>query len=310
MLLACFCAAAQAQVKAGDMISGTVQDDIEPLMMVNVVEIDNNNRIVAHGVTDINGNFSFTCKNPKDHLQVSYVGYKTQTLPINKRVFKIVLQSNTQIQDIVIKAVKKTETSGLQIPITEISTARQTIDMKEFEGIAMTSVDEALQGRIAGLDIVMNSGNLGSGTTMRLRGVSTITGNAEPLIVVNGNIWDEHRDVDFDYNNANEERFAELLQVNPEDIETITVLKDAAATAIWGMYGANGVIEIKTKRGQRGKTKVSYQYSFNGTWQPDGLKTLNGDDYTMYLKEAYFNPTLNSTIADNASSSYMPEGFK
>lgn len=307
MLLACFCAAAQAQVKAGDVISGTVQDDIEPLMMVNVVEIDNNNRIVAHGVTDINGNFSFTCKNPKDHLQISYVGYKTQNLPINKKVFKIVLQSNTQIQDIVIKAVKKTETTGLQIPITEISTARQTIDMKEFEGIAMTSVDEALQGRIAGLDIVMNSGNLGSGTTMRLRGVSTITGNAEPLIVVNGNIWDEHRDVDFDYNNANEERFAELLQVNPEDIETITVLKDAAATAIWGMYGANGVIEIKTKRGQRGKTKVSYQYSFNGTWQPDGLKTLNGDDYTMYLKEAYFNPTLNSTIADNASANYMPE---
>ena len=299
---------AQAQVKADDVISGTVSDDIEPLMMVNVVEIDNNNRIVAHGVTDINGNFSFRCKNPKDHLQISYVGYKTQVLPINKKVFKVVLQSNTKIQDVIIKGVQKTQNEGLSIPVREISTAQQTIDMKEFEGLALTSVDEALQGRIAGLDIVMNSGNLGSGTTMRLRGVSTITGNAEPLIVVNGNIFDTgDRGDDFDYNNANDERFAELLQVNPEDIESITVLKDASATAIWGSHGANGVIEIRTKRGQKGNTKVSYSYRFSGTWQPEGINILNGDDYTMYLKEAYFNPTLNSTITDNTSTSYMPE---
>ena len=89
MLLACFCTLAQAQVKAGDVISGTVSDESEPLMMVNVVEIDNNKRIVAHGVTDINGNFSFKVVNPKDHIQVSYIGYQTQSLPINKKVFKI-----------------------------------------------------------------------------------------------------------------------------------------------------------------------------------------------------------------------------
>ncbi len=307
MLLTCFCTLAQAQVKAGDIISGTVSDDIEPLMMVNVVEVDNNNRIVAHGVTDINGNFSFRCVSPKDHIQVSYIGYQKQTLPINKKVFKIVLKSNTQIQTVEVKAVRKTQSSGLQIPVTEISTAQQTIDMKEFEGLALTSVDEALQGRISGLDIVMNSGSLGAGTTMRLRGVSTITGNAEPLIVVNGNIWEEDVSDDFDYSSATEERFAELLQVNPEDIESITVLKDASATAIWGAHGANGVIEIKTKRGQKGNTRVNYSYRFTGTWQPEGMKVLNGDDYTMFLKEAYFNPTLNSSIADNTSSSYIPE---
>ncbi|MBR1377612.1 MAG: SusC/RagA family TonB-linked outer membrane protein [Bacteroidaceae bacterium] len=307
MLLACFCTMAQAQVKAGDIISGTVSDDIEPLMMVNVVEIDANKRIVAHGVTDINGNFSFKCVNPKDHIQISYVGYKTQNLPINKKVYKIVLQSDTQIEPVVIKGTQMTEGTGLSIPITEISTAQQTISMTEFEGLAMTSVDEALQGRIAGLDIVMNSGNLGAGTTMRLRGVSTITGNAEPLIVVNGNIWSENVSDDFDYNNATEERFAELLQVNPEDIESITVLKDAAATAIWGAHGANGVIEIKTKRGQRGKTRVSYSYRFTGTWQPEGIKILNGDDYTMFLKESYFNPEVDSRISDNTSTAYVPE---
>ena len=307
MLLTCFCTLAQAQVKAGDVISGTVSDDIEPLMMVNVVEVDNNNRIVAHGVTDINGNFSFRCVNPKDHIQVSYIGYQKQSLPINKKVFKIVLKSNTQIQQVEVKAVRKTQSTGLSIPVTEISTAQQSIDMKEFEGLALTSVDEALQGRISGLDIVMNSGSLGAGTTMRLRGVSTITGNAEPLIVVNGNIWQEDVSDDFDYSAATEERFAELLQVNPEDIESITVLKDASATAIWGAHGANGVIEIKTKRGKKGNTRVNYSYRFTGTWQPKGMKVLNGDDYTMFLKEAYFNPTLNSSIADNTSTSYIPE---
>ena len=307
LIFTCFAGVATAQVKPGDIISGTVADDIEPLMMVNVVEIDANKRIVAHGVTDINGNFSFKCVNPKDKLQISYVGYQTVSLPINKKVFNVVLKSATQIKEVVVKAVKKTQTSGLSIPVTEISVAQQTIDMKEFEGLGLTSVDEALQGRIAGLDIVANSGNLGAGTTMRLRGVSTIYGDANPLIVVNGNVWTNDASQDFDYTNANEERFAELLNVNPEDIESISVLKDAAATAIWGSQGANGVIEIKTKRGSKGKTRVQYSFRYTGTWMPSSMKLLNGDDYTMYLKEAYFNPQLMSDYSTEGNVNYIPE---
>ena len=300
MLLACFCINASAQVKAGDIISGQVWDDFE---------VDHNNRIVAHGVTDINGNFSFQIKNPKDHIRISYIGCQTVTLPINKKAFgRIVLKSNTVLQDVVVKAVKKMQSGGLSIPMTEISSATQTIDMKEFEGLAMTSVDEALQGRIAGLDIVQNSGNLGSGTTMRLRGVSTLFGDNNPLVVVNGNILSNNDMAEsFDFSNANEERFAELLNVNPEDIESITVLKDAAACSIWGSRGANGVIEIKTKRGAKGKTKVNYSYRLTGRWQSGGYKLLNGDDYTMYLKEAYFNPRQQSGFADKNSSQFMPE---
>ena len=273
MLLACVCINASAQVKAGDVISGQVWDDFDPLMMCNVVEIDNNNRIQAHGVTDINGNFSFKIVSPKNKIRISYIGCETLELPINKKAFgKIVLKSKTQLKEVVVEQVRKSQSSGLAIPMTEISVATQTIDMKEFEGLAITTVDEALQGRIAGLDIVQNSGNLGAGTTMRLRGVSTINGNQNPLVVVNGNILsNDDLSESFDYSNANEERFAELLNVNPEDIESITVLKDAAACAIWGSRGANGVIEIKTKRGARGKTRVSYSYRFSGSWQPGSL---------------------------------------
>jgi TonB-dependent SusC/RagA subfamily outer membrane receptor len=178
--------------------------------------------------------------------------------------------------------------------------------MSEFEGLNFTSVDEALQGRIAGLDIVMNSGNLGSGTTMRLRGVSSINGNAEPLIVVDGNVFESTGNDDFDYTSADEEKFAELLCVNPDDIESIDVLKDAAATAVWGSQGANGVIMIKTKRGSRGPTRVTYSYGLNVTYQPDGIRMLNGDDYTMFMKEAYFNPRLNDEAANIRELNYDP----
>ena len=309
MLLACFCINAAAQVKAGDVISGQIWDDFDPLMMCNVVEIDKNNRIVAHGVTDINGNFSFKIVSPKNKIRISYIGCQTLTLPITKKAFgKIVLKSENTIKEVTIKATRKTQNPGLSIPMTEIGYASQTIDMKEFEGIGMTTVDEALQGRIAGLDIVANSGNLGAGTTMRLRGVSTINGNQNPLVVVNGNILaNDDLSEGFDFSNANEERFAELLNVNPEDIESITVLKDAAACAIWGSRGANGVIEIKTKRGTKGKTRVAYSYRFTGSWQPDGYKLLNGDEYTMFMKEAYFNPRQQSGFADKNSDLFIPE---
>jgi len=292
--------------KAGQIIRGSVHDQEGPMMMVNVVEIDAANRIVAACVTDFNGNFSFKLVNPKDKIKISFVGCQTQILPINNTVYKIRMTDITQIKEVVIKAKRRSEGSGLSVPVTEISTARQTIDAKEFEGLPVTTIDEALQGRIAGLDIIANSGNLGSGTSMRLRGVSSINGSSEPLIVVDGNVWETDASSNFDYNSANDEKFAELLNINPEDIASISVLKDAAATAIWGSQGSNGVIEIKTKRGARGKTKVSYSYRITGTYQPNGMKMLNGDQYTMLLKEEYFNPKLSDDASNIVELNYDP----
>ncbi|MBR3758287.1 MAG: SusC/RagA family TonB-linked outer membrane protein [Bacteroidaceae bacterium] len=297
-------ASALAQ-KVGDIISGTVTDDFGPVMAANVVELDAANRIVANAVTDINGNFSFRLKNPKNKLRVTYVGYKTVTLPINKLKFSIKMKDEALIDVVEVTARKKADGSGLAIPLDEISTARQSIDMTEFEGLGITSVDEALQGRIAGLDIVANSGNLGAGTSMRLRGVSTINGSSEPLIVVDGNVLSADTE-NFDFNSANEENFAQLLNVNPDDIQSISVLKDAAATAIWGSQGANGVIEIKTKRGTRGKTRVEYSYRLTATYQPLGYKMLNGDEYTMLLKEEYFNPSLSDAASNIVELNYNP----
>ena len=291
--------------QAGDVISGTVSDDFGPVVMANVVEIDAANRIVASTVTDINGNFSFRVKNVKDKLRISFVGYKTQTFRFDRTHYEVTMVDATQISEVTVTARRRTDGAGLQIPLDEISTARQSIDMKEFDGLAITTVDEALQGRIAGLDIVANSGNLGSGTSMRLRGVSSINGSSEPLIVVDGNVWETNTN-NFDFSSANEEKFAELLNVNPEDIESISVLKDAAATAVWGSQGSNGVIEIKTKRGTRGQTRVNYSYRLTGTYQPNGYEMLNGDEYTMLLKEEYFNPSLSDASSDIPELNYNP----
>ncbi|MBO7139926.1 MAG: TonB-dependent receptor plug domain-containing protein, partial [Prevotella sp.] len=291
--------------KTGDIISGTVTDDFGPVMRANVVEIDAANRIVSSAVTDLSGNFSFKLKNPKNKLRITYVGYKTVTLPFNKTNYKVRMQDATQLKEVNVTAKKRTQGSGLAIPVDEISTAQQSISMSEFEGLSITTVDEALQGRIAGLDIVANSGNLGAGTSMRLRGVSSINGSSEPLIVVDGNVWETNTN-DFDFNNANEEKFAELLNVNPEDIESISVLKDAAATAIWGSQGSNGVIEIKTKRGVRGKTRVNYSFRLTSTYQPNGYKLLNGDEYTMLLKEEYFNPQMSDDASNIKELNYDP----
>ena len=151
----------------------------------------------------------------------------------------------------------------------------------------------------------MNSGNLGAGTSMRLRGVTSINGNSEPLIVVDGYILEDYDTEEFDANNMTEEKFATLLQVSPDDIQKINVLKDAAAKAIWGSRGANGVIEITTRRGARGKTRVNFSYRFSGSWQPEGMKMLDGDGYTMMLKEAYFNPKQSDVAAGIVELMYL-----
>lgn len=290
-LALCFCCAIAFAQKR---ISGRVFSQADgPIIMANVVEKDNGNRIVTSTTTDINGNFSMTIRNTNNFLEVSYVGFSKFRQQIGTTTsFKIELKDKSVFKAADVIATRKVKSNGLTIPEREISVASQSLDMDEMQGLSFETAGDALQGQIAGLDIVANSGNLGSGTSMRLRGTTSINGDQEPLIVVNGYILENYNTDDLDLENTdNEEQFATLLQVSPADIKSIKVLKDAAATAIWGARGSNGVIEITTRRGTRGPTRVTFNYRFTGSWQPEGMKMLDGDGYTMMLKEAYFNPT-------------------
>lgn len=288
-------------------VHGIVNDEIGGIAGASVCEVDGSGRIVESTVTDMNGNFSMKVRNPKNKIRFSYVGYKTISMAIDKSEYSVMMVSDTQIDAVTVVAKRRLNAGGLAIPERELSYATQTISAKEFEGLGLNTVDEALQGRISGLDIVSVSGNLGAGTSMRLRGSSSVSSltSSNPLIVVNGNTWNVDMS-NFDVKNANDEQFSQLLNINPEDIASITVLKDAAATAIYGSQGANGVIEITTKRGSRGKPQLTYSLRLTGTHQPKGYKLLNGDDYTMLLKESYFNPEQSDQASNIPELNYDP----
>ena len=276
----------------GARISGTITSDAEgPLIMVNVTERDASNRIIEACVTDFEGNFSMVVKNTSNVLEISYVGYKTQRVEIGSRtVFNIKMVEDNMLETVDVVAESRSRSGGLDILEREMTHATQKISMDDMDGLSFASVDEALQGQIAGLDVVFGSGDVGSGTQMRLRGNSMIEGDATPLIVVDDNIFEvDEGQSSLIKEDANAENFAELLMINTEDIAEIEVLKDAASCAVWGSRGANGVIKIKTRRGKRGPTRVSFSYKFKDKWTPSGYNLLNGDDYTMLIKQALFN---------------------
>ena len=289
LVLFCFVSSSVYAQKSA-RISGTITSDAEgPLIMVNVTERDNSNRIIEACVTDFEGNFSMVVKNTSNILEISYVGYKTQRIEIGSRtVFNIKMVEDNMLETVDIVAEQRSRSGGLDILEREMTHATQKISMDDMDGLSFASVDEALQGQIAGLDVVFNSGDVGSGTQMRLRGNSMIEGDATPLIVVDDNIFEVDEGT-FEFENATNESFAELLMINTEDIAEIEVLKDAASCAVWGSRGANGVIKIKTKRGKRGPTRVNFSYKFKDKWTPSGYNLLNGDDYTMLIKQALFN---------------------
>ena len=190
--------------------------------------------------TDVDGKFAITVADSAATLTVDYVGYSQIVIPVNGRTqIDVVMEENeTLLEQVVVVGYgtqKKSDLTG----------AVGTVKAKDIERIPAASVDQALQGKIAGVYVLPNSGKPGAGTTIRIRGTGTLN-NANPLYVVDGMLLD---DISF---------------VNPQDVESIEVLKDASATAIYGNRGANGVIIVTTKRGKKGEALISLS-SYYGT---------------------------------------------
>lgn len=296
------------QGAGGDIIQGTVSSatDGETLIGASVTEIDGNNRVISGTTTDVNGHFVLRVRNKNGRISVAYVGFEKEVIRINNRnTLNVTLNEiDKTFQAVEVVAQRRQTQGGFSIPEREVSTAIQKIDTKEFEGLQVSSIDEALQGRIAGLDIVANSSDPGTGTSMRIRGVTSITGSSQPLIVVNGVPYNIEVDPNFDFANSNQEQYANMLSINPDDILEISVLKDAGAAAIWGSRGANGVLMISTKRGLSGPTRIDYSYRYTRTVQPRGVNMLNGDNFTMLMKEAYFNARQDKNLSNIPEYNY------
>lgn len=277
------------------VVRGTVTDksDNTPMTAVTVVELDNEGRVVSGVATDINGNYALTVVNPENTISFSFIGFQTYKQKINGRtLINVQLQPDvTQLQVVEVRAEKTRSTGMMEIKERDLTTATATVDFSELAEVQATSIDQALQGRMAGVDIVANTGDPGSGMSIRIRGTSSINQSSDPLIVVDGMPYDISVSSDFNFATADEQGYAQLLNIAPSDIKDITVLKDAAATAIWGSRASNGVLVINTKRGARGKPTLSYTFKGTLTKQPDAIPMLTGDQYSMLIPEGYMNRT-------------------
>ena len=290
----------------GTIISAT---DKQPIVGATVVEINPDNRTVGGAVTNLDGNFSILVSSNKNRLSFSYVGFKKQEIVIgNNTSLKISLFEMDQLQEVVVLARQRQRVGSLDIDERDISMAISRLSADEIGELNVASVDEALQGRMAGVDIMANSGDPGSGMSIRIRGITSISGNNQPLIVVDGIPLETVIGADFDFSTATEEEFSQLLNVAPADIKEIVVLKDAAATAIWGSKAANGVLQITTKRGTISPPRITFVAKNGLSPQPDAIPTLTGDEYSTMILESFMNTgrPLNLLTVTGKPFSYDP----
>ncbi len=260
----------------------------------NVVEMDKNNRIIKGSVSDLDGNYVIQVSNIQNSLQFSFIGYESKLLPIDGRsVIDVELsESARRIEAVEIRAETRTNTGFMDVKDRNLAIPTVKLNAAAIEEVQASSITEALQGRLSGVDIVSNSGDPGGGMSIRIRGVSTLKANARPLIIVDNVPYETNISSDFDFGTANEEGYAQMLNIAVDDIQEITVLKDAAATALWGTKAANGVLAITTKRGRRSfKPRVSYTYKGTISAEPKSIPLLTGDQYSTMIMEGVMNRT-------------------
>ena len=285
----------QAQSTQRVLVSGKVIDakDKGPVIGASIIEQDRDKRTVSAVITDIEGNFALRITNPANKLVIVFIGYATRTFDIGSRTQfgTIALSSSSNELDAVIVQGRRQSDNGtgLKIDTRDQTTTTVTISAKDIENLQATSIDQAVQGRLPGVDIVSNSGDPGAGMSIRIRGTSTINGDSNPLIVVDGVPYETSLPPTFNFSTADQNQYADLLSIAPSDIKDISVLKDAAATAVWGSRAANGVLIINTKRGVKGAPSISYTFRGSLTQQPKSIPLLTGDQYSTLMPEMVMN---------------------
>ncbi len=242
-------------------VSGTVYDvDGFPLTGATIQQLGS----TSGTVTDLDGKFTLSTTGEEPVLRISYLGYVSQDVPVNGRDnLTIELSGDSKLLDEVVVIGYGTQTRD------NVSGALSTLSTESIEGRPVASFQQAIQGQVAGLNITSNSGAPGGASTVRIRGTSSITGGSNPLYVVDGLIIQSGSGIAGD----------PFATINPNDIASVTVLKDASAAAIYGARGANGVIIITTKRGSIGKPKISFNTYVGTQSVTNTLDLLNADQY-------------------------------
>jgi TonB-linked SusC/RagA family outer membrane protein len=229
--------------------------------------------------TDVLGQFSLSV-NKGDSLFVSFVGYEQYSFVANAKEVNILLNARggTNLEDVVVVGYGAQSKRNLASSSVKVSA-------KDFKNAIVNTVDQALQGRAAGVQVVTTSGEPGAQAVVRIRGNNSLSGNNEPLYVVDGFPMPPYSEASTNFDGSYS--LNGLYGINPNDIENIEVLKDAAATAIYGSRGANGVVLITTKTGKRGEGRIELvnKISTGGISKP--IKMMSGKDYAEIVNEFY-----------------------
>lgn len=287
LLLLCI-ASFTIQINAqSHVVRGKVSDELEGIVGATIVELDANDRIIKGTITNIDGDYTLQVSSPDGTIQFSFIGYKTIVEKVNGRSeINVTLVPDAVLMDefvVVGTAVAPTMTG---VSVRDQTGSSTIVKMDGVGTSTVLSVDDALQGQVAGLDI-MGGGSPGSGSSIVIRGLGSLSGSS-PLVVVDG-IIQRVSTSDLDFASADEEDIGMLVSIAPEDIKSVRVLKDAAETAIYGTQGANGVLEIETHKGSRGKTVFDANYKKSLSFEPARIPMLNGDEYVMLQQEMYHN---------------------
>ena len=291
MLLCSVSMMAQEKVITGQVTEKLENGTEDPIIGANVVLVNSQNRYIKGAVTDIDGNYVLQVPADAKNIKVraTYIGMKPKTVNYTGQTqIDFSLESEAVLQEVVVTGARGGR-DGMGISRLEQTSSVQKIDMSAIvETSPVTSVEEALQGQIAGLDINLG-GDPGAKSSIRIRGTSSLSASNEPLIVIDGVPQDVDITDDFNFSTANEEDFGALLNISPANIESIEVLKDASATAIYGTKGANGVLLINTKRGTMGKTRFSFSSKFTMKREPESIPLLDGPQYVSLMQDAIWN---------------------
>lgn len=249
------------QLYAQREITGVVTDAAsgEPLIGATIVVKGSS----AGTVTDLDGYYAISVPDAASVLQFSYVSYETQEITVgNQATINVsMVESATQLEDVVVigyGTVKKEDLTG----------AVAVVSAEDLNRTPVATFQKALQGKAPGVMVSQTSGQPGGGTSIKIRGIGSINGTDGPIYVVDG------------------VRTGSLNQINPQDIESIQVLKDASSAAIYGNDGAGGVVIITTKRGTSGKTKVHYSSFYAINKVPRKIGLMNADQYADFFNEA------------------------
>jgi TonB-linked SusC/RagA family outer membrane protein len=244
---------------AQQTLKGTIKSavDKQPLPAVSIAVKGS----IVGTVSDLDGNFTLNIR-PKDVLVVSYLGFKTQEFTVGgQTLIEIVMEEDVAFLDEVVVVGYGTQRKS------DITGAVSSVKPEELQKVSLTRTDEALQGQIAGVQVINNDASPNANISVRIRGVNSITATSEPLVIIDGM------------------QGGSLSDVHPNDIESLEVLKDASATAIYGSRGAGGVILVTTKKGLSKKPSVTYNGFFTLQQIRKKMDLMNGEEYAGYINQ-------------------------